>query len=396
MIRLPEADGTSTVHRPNTAPRTFVPDSTPFRRYSPLATAHVLGDPLAANEPFGPPIGPPPPQAVDWGASMAFRRHLWSYGFTVVEAIDTAHRGTGLDWPLAAELIRRSGAEARAVGGRLAAAITTDQLDPTAAHSLKEVTAAYEEQLGVVEEAGASAVIMCSPQLAAVARGAGEYADVYGQLLDQVSKPAVLHWILPEWIPFHAGYWGHNDLDDAFDALIDIVEAHPGKVDGIKLAPLTVERQIELRERTPAGIRFYTSDTDRYPELLAGTERSFSDGLTPVFDPIAPLAAEALRALDAGDTATGRALLDSTLPLTANVFTGPLRSTLFFKTGLVFLGWLAGHSTHTRMIWGEQGARSVPHLAASYRLADELGLFADPALAEHRMKTYLATQGFEQ
>lgn len=396
MIRLPEPDGALTDYHPTTSPREFVANGSPFARRSAFATAHVVGDPLAANEPFGPPVGPPPPQSLDWDATLAFRRHLWSHGFTVAEALDTAHRGMGLDWPLAAELIRRSGAEAKAVGGRLAAAITTDQLDPTVLPDLKEITAAFEEQLDVVEQADAAAIIMCSPQLAAVARGVDDYAEVYGKLLSQVSRPAVLHWILPEWIPFHAGYWGHQDLDAAFDALIDLVKAHPGKVDGVKLAPLSVEKQIELRRRVPEGIRFYTSDTDRYPELLVGDEHGFSDGLTPVFDPVAPVAAEALRALDAGDPATGRALLDSTLELNRHVFTGPLRSTLFFKTGLVFLGWLAGHSSHSRMVWAEQGARSVPHLATAYRLADELGVFPDPALAERRMKTYLATCGFEQ
>ena len=35
-------------------------------------------------------------------------------GFTLCEGTDTAHRGVGVGWPLAAELIRRCGAEARA------------------------------------------------------------------------------------------------------------------------------------------------------------------------------------------------------------------------------------------------------------------------------------------
>ncbi|MEU5599317.1 DUF993 family protein [Streptomyces sp. NPDC020298] len=395
MIKLPEPDGTLTSYQPNPSPREFTAVGTPFRERSILATAHVVGDPLAPNEPFGPPVGPPPEQRLDWDATLAFRRHLWSYGYTVAEALDTSHRGMGLDWPGAAELIRRSGAEARAAGGRLAAAITTDQLDPFAQHSLKDVAAAFEQQLEVVEEAGAQAIIMCSPQLAAVAQGPDDYAEVYGNLLRQASKPAIIHWILPEWIPFHAGYFGHQDLDAAYDALIDLVKQHRDKVDGVKLAPVTVERQIELRRRLPEGVRFYTSDTDAYPELILGDEQGFSDGLSPVFDPVAPLAAQALRALDDGDAATARTLLDETLVLNRHVFVGPLRSTLFFKTGLVFLGWLAGHASHFRMVWGEQSARSVPHLATAYRLADSLGLFPDPALAERRMKTYLATCGIE-
>nr|ANO42153.1 hypothetical protein A8713_033390 [Streptomyces sp. SAT1] len=67
----------------------------------------------------------------------------------------------------------------------------------------------------------------------------------------------------------------------------------------------------------------------------------------------------------------------------------------FFKTGFVFLAWLSGHQDHFRMVWGEQSARSVPHLAKVYRLADGLGLFPDPELAERRMRTVLATAGLD-
>ncbi|GAA3291277.1 hypothetical protein GCM10020295_07700 [Streptomyces cinereospinus] len=163
MIKLPEADGTLTPYVPRDTAETFPADPAPFRTRSMLATAHVLGDPLADNEPLG-PVGPtPPPQKLDWDATLAFRRHLWSHGFTLCEGMDTAHRGMGVDWPLAAELIRRCGAEARAVGGRMAAAVLTDQIEPFEPCTLKDVQAAYEEQLAVVEEAGAQPVIMCSP-----------------------------------------------------------------------------------------------------------------------------------------------------------------------------------------------------------------------------------------
>ena len=47
-------------------------------------------------------------RAIDWDATIAFRRHLWSLGLGVAEAMDTAQRGMGLDWPNSLELIRRS------------------------------------------------------------------------------------------------------------------------------------------------------------------------------------------------------------------------------------------------------------------------------------------------
>ncbi|MEV0810625.1 DUF993 family protein [Micromonospora sp. NPDC050200] len=397
MIKLPESDGTLTVYHPTQAPRVVQPaDPSPFRTRSVLATAHVLGDPLADNEPFGPPGGSPPPQSLDWEATLAFRRHLWSYGFTLCEGMDTAHRGMGLDWPRAAELIRRCGAEARAVGGRMAAAVLTDQLEPFAPVTLAEVQAAYEEQLAVVEEAGAQPVIMCSPHLNVAVRGPEDFATVYGNLLRQSSQPAILHWITSEWDPRNSEYFGYEEPDDAYDALIAIVRDNLDKVDGVKIGPASLARQVEWRKRLPEGVKFYTSDTTEYPEMFVGDGSGHSHALTPVIDAVVPIAAEAFRALDAGDDSRARELLDETLPLNRHLFSGEGRSIFFFKTGVVFLGWLAGHHDHFRMVWGEQSARSMPHLAAAYRLADTLGALPDPELAERRMKLFLATSGIEQ
>jgi len=396
MIRLPESDGTLLAYQPAQVPRGFTPERTPFRTRSVLATAHVLGDPLADNEPFGPPGGPPPPQSLDWDATLSFRRYLWSQGFTLCEGMDTAHRGMGLDWPDAAELIRRCGAEARAVGGRMAAAVLTDQLEPFAPYSLKEIQAAYEEQLELVESAGAQPVIMCSPHLTVAARSPEDFAELYGNLLRQAAQPVVLHWSTSEWDPRNTEYWGHEEPEDAYQALLAIVKDNPGKVDGVKVGPASLERQTTWQAHLPEGIRFYTSDTTDYPDMLVGDGHRFSHPLTPVVDAVAPVAAEAFRALDAGADEQAHRLLTSTLPLTRHLFSGEGRSIFFFKTGVVFLAWLAGHAGHFRMVWGEQSARSVPHLATAYRLADTLGVFPDPGLAERRMKTFLATCGIDQ
>ncbi|MFF8847824.1 DUF993 family protein [Streptomyces sp. NPDC015127] len=396
MIRLPEADGTLTAYEPVRTSAVRPADSAAFRSRSVLATAHVLADPLADNEPLG-PVGPtPPPQSLDWDATLAFRRHLWSYGFTLCEGMDTAHRGMGVDWPMAAELIRRCGAEAKAVGGRMAAAVLTDQIEPFEPCTLKEVQAAYETQMEVVEEAGAQAVIMCSPHLTVAARGVDDFAEVYGNLIRQARTPVILHWITSEWDPRNTEYWGHEEPEPAYDALLDIVRAHPGKVDGVKIGPADLDRQIAWRGKLPEGVKFYTSDTTDYARMFVGDEQGHSHALTPVVDPVIPLAAQAFRALDAGDSATARELLDATLPLSRHLFSGEGRSIYFFRTGVTFLAWLSGHADHFRMVWGEQSARSVPHLATAYRLADTLGAFPDPDLAEQRMKLFLAVSGVEQ
>lgn len=60
---------------------------------------------------------------------------------------------------------------------------------------------------------------------------------------------------------------------------------------------------------------------------------------------------------------------------------------------MVFLAWLVSHQDHFTMVGGSQSARSLPHLAKAYELADGLGLFSDPDLAAHRMRALLAVNG---
>ncbi|MFD6434010.1 dihydrodipicolinate synthase family protein [Streptomyces venezuelae] len=349
-----------------------------------FSAAHVVADPFADVSPDG-------PAAVDWDATLAFRRHLWSHGLGVAEAMDTAQRGMGLDWAGAAELIRRSAAEAKATGGRIACGVGTDQL--TGPATLSEVRSAYEEQLALVDAAGAQPILMASRALAAAATSPDAYLETYGHLLRQASAPVILHWLGPMFDPALEGYWGAADLDAATETFLEVIAAHPDKVDGIKVSLLDADREIALRRRLPDGVRCYTGDDFNYPELIAGDDHGFSHALLGIFDPLGPLAAEAVRALDAGDVKRFRALLDPTVELSRHLFQAPTR---YYKTGVVMLAWLAGHQTHFTMVGGLQSARSLPHLARAYELADGLGLFPDPALAAHRMRSLLTVHGVPQ
>ncbi|MFC9828766.1 dihydrodipicolinate synthase family protein [Streptomyces albogriseolus] len=380
-LHLPDAHGALRAYEPRTEPLALAPGA-PFTSRTVFSAAHVVADPYADTTPDS-------PAAVDWDATLAFRRHLWAHGLGVAEAMDTAQRGMGLDWAGAAELIRRSAAEAKAAGGRIACGVGTDQLTGGPA-ALAEVRAAYEEQLAVVEESGAQAILMASRALAATARGPEDYLEVYGHLLRQSAEPVILHWLGPMFDPALEGYWGSADLDTATDTFLDVIAAHPDKVDGIKVSLLDARRETDLRRRLPKGVRCYTGDDFHYPELIAGDEQGFSHALLGIFDPLGPLAAQAVRVLDTGDTDGFRALLDPTVELSRHLFQAPTR---FYKTGVVFLAWLAGHQTHFTMVGGLQSARSLPHLARAYELADRLGLFPDPKLAEDRMRTLLHLSG---
>ncbi|MCH5671571.1 dihydrodipicolinate synthase family protein [Streptomyces gilvus] len=381
-IHLPDAQGGLRAYEPRTEPLALTPGA-PLASRTVFSAAHVVADPYAD-------VTPDSPAAVDWDATLAFRRHLWSHGLGVAEAMDTAQRGMGLDWAGAAELIRRSAAEAKAVGGRIACGVGTDQIT---AGSLVEVRAAYEEQLALVEESGAQAILMASRALAAAASGPEDYLEVYGHLLRQAAEPVVLHWLGPMFDPALEGYWGSSDLDAATDTFLEVIAAHPDKVDGIKVSLLDARREVELRRRLPDGVRCYTGDDFNYPELIAGDEQGFSHALLGIFDPLGPLAAEAVRVLDTGNVVGFRELLDPTVELSRHLFQTPTR---FYKTGVVFLAWLAGHQSHFTMVGGLQSARSLPHFARAYELADGLGLFPDPKLAEERMRNLLSLYGVDR
>jgi hypothetical protein len=317
---------------------------------------------------------------VDWDATLAFRRHLWHLGLGVAEAMDTAQRGIGLDWPTAAELIRRGAAEAKADGGLIACGAGTDQLTAQPS-TLDEVIAAYTEQLSVVEAAGAQPILMASRQLAALARDADDYHEVYGGLLGQLSDKAILHWLGPMFDPALTGYWGSEDLDKATETFLSVIEANADRIDGVKISLLDADREIQLRRRLPAGVRCYTGDDFNYPRLIAGDEHGHSDALLGIFDPLAVVAERALCRLDDGDTEGFLARLEPTVPLARHVFEAPTR---FYKTGVVFLAWLGGYQDHFSMIGGLETARSREHLLRCYELAAELDLFTDPELAASR------------
>lgn len=384
-LRLPRADGSLAPYE--MAGRPLPVDTVraaPASRVA-YAAAHVVADPLADNTPGRPAV-------LDWEATLAFRHHLWRQGLGVADAMDTAQRGAGLDWAATAELIRRSAAEAAAVRGALVCGAGTDQLPP-GPHDLATIRGAYEEQLEVVTGAGATPVLMASRALAAAASGLQDYAEVYGALLDQVRGPVLLHWLGPAFDPALEGYWGSADLDVATKGLLAIVGEHAERVDGVKVSLLDAEREVALRRALPARVRCYTGDDFHYPELILGDDLGHSDALLGVFDAIAPAAAAALGALDAGDREGYERLLAPTVPLARHLFGAP---TFHYKTGIVFLAWLAGHQAHFTMVGGMQSARSLPHLGELFVLADRCGLLADPPAAADRMRTLLRLAGVEQ
>ncbi|ACZ89434.1 dihydrodipicolinate synthase family protein [Streptosporangium roseum] len=361
-------------------PVTWARPPGPAKSRTVYAAAHVVADPLGDNTPGS-------PAAVDWDATLRFRRHLWSHGLRVADAMDTAQRNMGLDWAATRELIGRSAAEAAAFGdpaALVACGAGTDHAPR--AGTLDEVVAAYTEQIETVRNAGAGVVVMASRQLAGIARGPEDYHTVYGKLLSQVDRPVILHWLGEMFDPHLAGYWGSGDVAEATASFLALIGEHAPMVDGVKVSLLDAEHEIGLRAALPEGVRLYTGDDFNYPSLI----KSGSHALLGIFDAIAPAAAAALHALDAGDLDGYDEIMDPTVALSRKIFEAP---TYNYKTGIVFLAWLNGHQDAFCMVNGAQAARSLPHLSEVFRLADRAGLLADPGLAVSRMRSLLAVHG---
>ncbi len=390
-LRLPGVDGEVQSYELG-EPGPWRKPSVPITSRLAYAAAHVVPLPLAENVPGAPAL-------IDWDTTLAYRRELWAYGLGVADAMDTAQRGMGLDWSATQELIRRSGAEAAAVGGQLACGAGTDQLDPstlsTGRAGLDQVIQAYREQIALVSDAGAHVIVMASRALAQVARTPEDYRHVYDTLLSEVTEPVILHWLGPMFDPALTGYWGSDDVASATVTFTDLVRDHAAKVDGVKVSLLDAAHETALRAELatlPGRVRLYTGDDFNYPELIDGDGTHHSDALLGIFAAIYPAASTALQAYDDGRPGEGRAILDSTRELGRHLFEAP---TFYYKTGVAFLSWLNGHQPGFSMVGGLQAGRSVPHLVRAFQLSDRAGLLLDPELAAHRMSTLLAVHGIE-
>ena len=348
------------------------------------AAAHVVADPLADNDPWL-------DTSIDWDKTVAFRNYLWDLGLGVAEAMDTAQRGGGLDWPAAKELIRHSLEAAKARPGvKICCGVGTDHLDAGADVTVDDIIRAYEEQAEAIEAMGGQLVLMASRALARAAKGPDDYAKVYGRILGQVREPVIIHWLGEMFDPALAGYWGSDDHTKGMETCLDIIRAHSAKVDGVKVSLLSREKEIDMRRKLPAGVRMYTGDDFNYAELIAGDEEGYSDALLGIFDAIAPAASAGLARLAKGDVQGFHGILEPTVPLSRHIFKVPTR---FYKTGVVFLAWLNGLQDHFIMVGGQESARSLMHLAELFRLADKARVLHDPELAASRMSRLLAVHG---
>ncbi|WP_297081026.1 dihydrodipicolinate synthase family protein [uncultured Demequina sp.] len=382
-LTLLDADGATRTVALAEAPAFERPPG-PLKSRVAYAAAHVVPQPHADNTPGQ-------PAEIDWDATLAYRHHLYSWGLGVADAMDTAQRNMGLDAAATRELITRSAAEATAAGARLVVGVNTDHVeDPDL--TLDQVIDAYKEQLFHAEDAGAGVVLMASRHLARAAQSAADYRRVYGEVLAVAGAPVVLHWLGTAFDPQLAGYFGSDDWRVASDTLIDIIEAEPQAVSGVKMSLLDADSEVAVRRRLPDSARMLTGDDYHYCALIEGDEKGHSDALLGAFAALGPHASAAIQALDAADVARYRDILAPTEELSRQIFAAP---TFYYKTGVAFMSWLNDHQEAFQMVGGLHGARSLPHLSRIVELANACGALEKPPVALERWHGMLALNGVE-
>jgi hypothetical protein len=386
MLILPTSDAQLQAYRLTGSPLTPRAPKVALTRTA-FAAAHVVSDPLRERNPWD------TRPAVDWDATLAFRQQLWDQGLHLAEAMDTAQRGMGVDWPTALDLIQRTlrAAKAHPMQPRVACGAGTDHVADLTTEGA--ILAAYTQQAEAIEAAGGQLILMASRAFTALNATQDTYHHVYRRLIDGAKDPVILHWLGPMFDPALTGYWGHTDTAKASDFVLSLIEENPAKVDGIKISLLDQHHEEAFRARLPANVRLYTGDDFNYAPLIKGDGTRHSHALLGIFAAIAPAAAQALEALALGDQDTYHQLLAPTVPLSREIFRAPTR---FYKAGIAFLSWLNGHQKHFIMPAGFQSSRDISHYAQVFRLADAAGLLSNPDLAQARMKTLLALHGIDQ
>ncbi len=397
-LTLLAGDGTTSVADLHDAPGHERPARTEgaLRSRVAYAAAHVVPKTSADNTPGQ-------PADVDWDATLGFRRHVYSWGLGVADAMDTAQRNMGLDAAATRELIARSAQVAREEGGSVVVGVNTDHVDDEHL-SLDRVIDAYKQQLHFTEEQGAGPVLMASRHLARTAQSADDYRRVYREVLASATTPVVLHWLGTAFDPQLAGYFGADDWPTASDVLLQIIGEHADKVAGVKMSLLDADSEVSVRQRLPENVRMFTGDDFNYVGLIGGADvpeaaqpprdpasaRQHSDALLGAFAAITPVASAAIQALDAGDPARYLAILGPTEALSRQVFAAP---TFYYKTGVAFLSWLGGHQSAFQMVGGLHSARSLPHLSRIVELANSARALEQPDLAADRWHALLRLNG---
>jgi hypothetical protein len=326
--------------------------------------------------------------AVDWEATMAFRRRLAAHGFGIAEAMDTAQRFE-IGWPAARELIVRCG-ELDLPAGFVAGA-GTDHLEHVRRPA--DLVDGVLEQIETIRGAGGIAMILPMPWLSRRGCDADTYVETYGAIVRAAGGPLLVHWLGSMFLEDLAGYFP----GDSFERVMAL---DPEAVRGAKLSLLDPERERRVRRAlSPRGQIVLTGDDLHFADLIAGPDGAepttwteiggrptalgdFSHALLGIFDGIAAPAGLALRLLATGEREAYDEIMTACEALGRIVFEPPVHA---YKTGLAFLAWLNGHQPNRLLANHRHLERPPGHLWRVARAAAAAGAITDAGKAAARL-----------
>jgi hypothetical protein len=351
-----------------------------------FAAAHVvMSSSYAAidHAPDRPGDGSAIASHIDWDATLDVRHHLASHGLGIAEAMDTAQRFE-LGWPVARELIRRTGEAAL----DFVAGAGYDHRDNVGTTSA--LIDAVVEQVHEIQRAGGKAVLLPMPLLTALGADEQAVVDVYTTIIDQCEGPLIVHWLGEVFLPAMKGYFPG-------ESFLRVMRHDPDTVRAAKLSLLDADRERQLRrELAKHDQLMLTGDDFNFGTLMTDSfhvERmvpfgkddvplgDFSHALLGIFDGMPAVAGLALRALAAERHEDAAVLLRQSEALGRMIFQQP---TYLYKCGLAFLAWVNGVQDVFDLPNHLQRARDRNWYADVLRTASDCGAITDAPMAAER------------
>lgn len=320
---------------------------------------------------------------VDWDQTLALRSRLAAAGLGIAEAMDTAQRYE-IGWDLARALIERTG-ELAPVPGFVAGA----GIDHAEIHDLDGLAQAWAEQCRLIARHGGVPVLLCLPELLALAPDEDAFVAAYAAVLTRCDTPVLIHWLGPMFHPGLAGYFPG-------DSFARVMALDRQQVRGCKLSLLDADLERRVRSTlAPRGQAVLTGDDHHFADLIVGESEQvlgevellgrtwpvgdFSHALLGVFEglhvPLQPI----LEDLDQGRREEARGALVRCEAFGQVVFEAPTQA---YKAGLAFRAWANGEQSNAMLPLHAERGRSLDHFARVARTAHAAGALQDPCAAE--------------
>ena len=335
---------------------------------------------------------------IDWETTAGLRRRLDRLGLGVAEAMDTAQRSQ-IGWTCARRLIESTAS--LETGLPFVAGAGSDSLPPAAARpGMDRIVEAVVEQARMIRDCGGIPILLPIESLVASRSSADTYVEVYGEILDALEGPVLVHWLGSMFAPKLDGYFP----EDSFER---VMRRDPEKIRGAKLSLLDAEREREIRRLLARNGQFVlTGDDYNFVDLIEGetgppgpeaelagrrfSVGTFSHALLGVLDAVARPAAAALEALARGEVELYQTLLRPCEEFARVAFEPPVPS---YKASLAFITYLDGLQPNPMVVDHLEESRSKEHYLRAAELAARAGAFVDPGAAFERLRSWAAATG---